>query len=533
MLHAPVTQLERENAPDPIKDIMYAAFGSIEGLQNHTIEYYTSADSSFQNHTGLFDPSNDTLDKFMLEIQRVWGMPPYNEGLVHPDIYWEDKFDAPESMKVARSRGMGGFDDVGGLADRLWKGIDNMEMDYLKVQYLHRQEEGWRNFWSRERVELYMRQNFLENNCKIVFIKDSEKNIVGWLIVYETNPSRLMQVNVLDDIGDQVDQALYIDTSGFSWQYRDKVHSTVKGDMEKRMMFAFKELTELYKGRVLTRSHMGDSKVTRMAQRLLGFKDSGITSKVDPQRYYSIGNRLYIDESNLQYNSQLLSMGPLGNLVHAFINSPEILYIEHRLRMMVNGTRVGAEQYMIEAIDMVDKSNMTAAEVNNLDELQKSIRGGLFFIELAKRYKLNMSKVDLVMGFPVSLILSIYTYKIILDNYPQLIPVLGLLEALPGGTAALYRSLYLIVTLGIPQSLEALKDDELTSTTLRNNIVKSLSTYWDGGWLIMPLLRDKKYSVLGKALISKIVSDLENKIPNIRDSLKRRLNKEAEVNLSQ
>lgn len=82
-----------------------------------------------------------------------------------------------------------------------------------------------------------------------------------------------------------------------------------------------------------------------------------------------------------------------------------------------------------------------------------------------------------------------------------------------GGVSSLWRAVYFMATMGIPGAL----NKDLDRNEKRIRMIGSLSTSWDGGWLISPFVR---FAITNPAMRQALFWKLASKVKQTKDSLR-------------
>ena len=379
-----------------IKRILEGHFSELETLKDTHLHLFTSENR---------EVSQTLLHEFSEEIIRIWGMPPYNEYLVDPRIAEDGVFDAFPHQKVGRPRNVD-FQEDDELSTKLWKHINE---DDLRSRLEKAIENKWPKFWSVDRVKQYFEKILSKKNSFISIVTDSEGRIVAWLIMYEVNPTELLGVNVIDNEGNIVEEAIYLDTSGFGYNYRLKENKPIKSEIEVSLASAFSKIAELTDGKVVGRSLIDDSKVAQAAQRILGFTTTSISPESDPSRVYSLkGDMRVIDEVTTEGKEFINVEDTYNGLLERFLSSTEILYIEQTLKDRIEGSHIKIKKLLLESIDKyLETTKISEEERETLEEYRTQINSGVLFQDLFERYRSLEGVTDLIIGGPGAILLSI------------------------------------------------------------------------------------------------------------------------------
>lgn len=217
----------------------------------------------------------------------TWGLPPYNEGGVRASVLEseeQDPFNASPEDKCVRPKNP--EIDESEYMKKILKKIGMSLQDSFP--------ENFTRLWTAENVGRYIKEQSVKfAKYYPICLFDDQDNLLAWFFIGICKDAALLE----SIFGNQVEEALYIDTAGTSIELRI---AAVKNDdggnagelketLENRLLYCEIELLNMLNMPAFTRVHKDAQQVIRVAN-LLGFRDSGKCSTVDPERIYLIRN---------------------------------------------------------------------------------------------------------------------------------------------------------------------------------------------------------------------------------------------------
>ncbi len=472
----------------PINEYLNRKFG-------FSIDIYDVKNSGPECLDGIF--KDDVLIAQLSEqMQSAWSVPPYNEHLVHKSVRGtEYEFDPPKGLKVGRNRSP---EEASPYHDSVWKDQDERQLYHLTRQPNY-DENDWELFWSEERVRLYIEQGMQNPNFKAIIIRDNEGNLVSWTLGYEVNPLDLLDNKVIAKNKERVQVAYYFDTIGFSTQYRDgsdKNKKHQKSEIQFQMALALLEIAKIFDGNLITRTHTDAKNVGRMLQGF-GFRQMGVESKIDSERIYWL--KVLDGEFSIQDFPHRLESRSWNNPAKK-LSAKAQLYLFDLLEKRLT-------------TDGIDENDRAALEEIRNEILNytfgQRIQSEIIPRDFAQNKQKYLIKAADLAAVPISTALAIAAYGHIAANNTWALLPLGLFEALPlGGLAAFNRTLYFLATLTFPEILKDIQNETYSKKRAREHVFRGISTFWDGGWAIIPFIRDPKYYAISEIIIDDIVSNL-------------------------
>lgn len=481
-----------------ISSFTYESTRDLES-QGLKVIVYNHENSDPIEKTGIFESS--VINQLAQNWAFLWGMPPYNEGTISTELAEQNSYDAPLGAKLPLQR-VHGVNDIG-IFERNWRDSPlNLDAKHVGQQFVP--------FWSPARTRKYLEQDFSQDKFTSILTFDNKGTLISWCIGYEISLENLEVVDPQMEIKGQ--KAFYFDTIGFSKDILvglfDKTNNTarnIKKVVEHKFPTIMDEMAAQSGGVVLTRLHRKDFAVFTFAS-FLGFKELG-SATVDPDRMYMLKA---IDKNN-------------GSLLQI-----PLRLMEKNLRRANAFIGLALEEYS-------QSSGLSDEEKDAVNSMKEKYQSKAFLIKLKEMYLSPSAVRDMLITGPFSLFMSYgVTLPYITNNNPHLLPLFGLIEAMPGGVSSIYRLIYMATTFGIPKTIKAVKNNQ--KEDIPEIAVRTLATWIEGGWLLVPILKDDESSVLSRAFAYKLknaVKDTPRKFIRIANRLLNFTIKELQPNPNQ
>lgn len=416
--------------------------------------------------------------KLSKEFKAAWGIPPYNEAFIHKDaLNSEDPFDPPEILKKGRGRLSS---EMGDYYTRLWKGKD-LSNTVVEPNLLDPNE--WVEFWSANRVIDYIDSCRKNDDYYLGVLLDGDGDIMFWTQGFTTDPFNKIGKDVFTEKGERINKCMYFDTIGYGVKYRSADRQSEERNLKKQITYklaaTMSGLSSIANGNSLIRTIHSDRAIAAFSS-ALGYQNTNEQAEEDDERVFWLSTRN--GENNF-----ILKDRPVNRIVQKVSN------------------------YTSKAIESrLANEKLTQSQLTDLESLTVLIENG----ELSKNVLRQFWKVESLTDItdklivPTAMVGMVATHVYILQNYPLASLPLAALESIPvlGGLSAFYRTIYLIGTLTVPEIIAAKSMGD--SVEFKNLFVRTFGSTWDGGWVILPLLRDPKNYLLVETILKQVKNDV-------------------------